>query len=355
MTTTALTPTWTPAASLPAAFEVHNPDFLNLTGLHPTLSILTTNHNTTTAFAHEAPIYIPQPRTLYMTSNILTDPHTNTSTIQISKLSLDDPPPLTAQLITPTPAIPHPNGGHAYNNNHEIVFCGQGDEDPAHPAGLYTLSLTNSNNNNYTSSPLLTSFQSRPFNSPNDVAIHPADGSIYFTDPDYAYIQGLRGAETAPRLPNQVYRYDPATKAVRVVADGFDKPNGICFAPGGRTVYVTDTGAARGDGTVDLTRAATIYAFDVTAINGEPFLVNRRVFAMADEGVPDGIKVDIHGNVYAGCGDGVNVWSAGGVLLGKIRVEGGVANFVFGEAGEMFLMGETRVWVVNLDGRVRGA
>ncbi|PYH86420.1 calcium-dependent phosphotriesterase, partial [Aspergillus uvarum CBS 121591] len=349
MTSTAVTPTPTPSwtGSLPSAFEVHNPDFLNLTGHHPTLSILTTNHNTTTAFAHEAPIYISKTRTLYMTSNILTDPATNTSTIQISKLALDDPAPLTAQLITPSPAIPNPNGGTAFNEN-AILFCGQGDA--THPAGLYTLSL---DNENYTSSSLLTTFYSREYNSPNDVAIHPADGSIWFTDPDYAYIQGLHPNQ--PQLPNQVYRYNPATHAVRVVADGFDKPNGISFAPGGRTVYVTDTGSALGNGTVDLTRAATIYAFDVTTIHGEPFLTNRRVFAMADEGVPDGIKVDQRGNVYAGCGDGVNVWSAGGVLLGKIRVEGGVANFVFGEAGEMFLMGETRVWGVRLDGGVKGA
>ncbi|PYI16981.1 calcium-dependent phosphotriesterase [Aspergillus violaceofuscus CBS 115571] len=350
MTSTALTPapSWTPTVSLPAAFEVHNPDFLNLTGHHPTLSILTTNHNTSTAFAHEAPVYISQTRTLYMTSNILTDPTTNSSTIQISTIALDDPPPLTAQLITPTPAIPNPNGGTAINET-AILLCGQGDA--THPAGLYTLSLAN---DSYTSSPLLTTFYARAYNSPNDVAIHPADGSVWFTDPDYASIQGLRGSNQ-PQLPNQVYRYNPTTHAVRVVADGFDKPNGIHFAPGGRTVYVTDTGAALGNGTVDRTRAATIYAFDVTTIHGEPFLTNRRVFAMADDGVPDGIKVDQRGNVYAGCGDGVNVWSAGGVLLGKIRVEGGVANLVFGEAGEMFLMGETRVWVVRLDGGVKGA
>ncbi|PYI26069.1 calcium-dependent phosphotriesterase [Aspergillus indologenus CBS 114.80] len=254
MTSTALTltPSWTPTVSLPAAFEVHSPDFLNLTGHHPTLSILTTNHNTSTAFAHEAPIYISQTRTLYMTSNILTDPATNSSTIQISKITLDDPAPLTAQLLTPTPAIPNPNGGTAINET-TILLCGQGDA--THPAGLYTLSLAN---DTYTSRPLLTTFHARAYNSPNDVAIHPADGSIWFTDPDYASIQGLRGP-TQPQLPNQVYRYNPATHAVRVVADGFDQPNGISFAPGGRTVYVTDTGAALGNGTVDLTRPATMY------------------------------------------------------------------------------------------------
>lgn len=65
---------------------------------------------------------------------------------------------------------------------------------------------------------------------------------------------------------------------------------------------------------------------------------------MADKGAPDGIKCDMHGNVYSGCGDGVNVWSPGGVLLGRILVDGGVANFCFGRKGEVFLLNETKLW-----------
>jgi gluconolactonase len=69
---------------------------------------------------------------------------------------------------------------------------------------------------------------------------------------------------------------------------------------------------------------------------------------MADTGAPDGIKCDMRGNVYSGCGDGVNVWSPGGVLLGRILVDGGVANFCFGRRGEMFLLNETRIWRAQL-------
>ena len=61
------------------------------------------------------------------------------------------------------------------------------------------------------------------------------------------------------------------------------------------------------------------------------------------------------GNVYSGCGDGVHVWSPGGVLLGKILVPGGVANFCFGKPGEMFLLNETRLWRARLPKSVRGA
>lgn len=97
------------------------------------------------------------------------------------------------------------------------------------------------------------------------------------------------------------------------------------------------------------------YAFDVGTYSGQPFLINRRLFAMADTGIPDGIKCDTNGNVYSGCGDGVNIWSAGGVLLGKILIEGGVANFCFGANGQIFMLNEFKIWRAQLDSGVKGA
>lgn len=97
------------------------------------------------------------------------------------------------------------------------------------------------------------------------------------------------------------------------------------------------------------------YAFDVSTYSGQPFLTNRRLFAFAEVGVPDGIKCDVEGNVYSGCGDGVNVWSPGGVLLGKIRVKGGVANFCFGREGEMFILNEENLWRATLAESTKGA
>ncbi|CAM1506379.1 Fc.00g060200.m01.CDS01 [Cosmosporella sp. VM-42] len=76
---------------------------------------------------------------------------------------------------------------------------------------------------------------------------------------------------------------------------------------------------------------------------------------MADTGIPDGTKCDMMGNVYSGCGDGVNVWSSGGVLLGKILVDGGAANFCFGRDGEVFLLNEHWLWRAQLNPDVRGA
>lgn len=97
------------------------------------------------------------------------------------------------------------------------------------------------------------------------------------------------------------------------------------------------------------------YAFDVSYYSGQPFLINRRLFAFADNGIPDGIKCDVHGNVYSGCGDGVNVWSPGGVLLGRILVEGGAANFCFGKDGEIFILNEHRLWRAQLASSTKGA
>lgn len=84
-------------------------------------------------------------------------------------------------------------------------------------------------------------------------------------------------------------------------------------------------------------------------------MTNRRLFALAADGIPDGIKCDMDGNVYSGCGDGVNVWSPGGVLLGIVKIEGGAANFCFGKGGSLYILNEHRLWKAQLSKSVRGA
>ncbi|KAI7092068.1 calcium-dependent phosphotriesterase [Hortaea werneckii] len=190
----------------------------------------------------------------------------------------------------------------------------------------------------YKASTLVDGFLGRQFNSVNDLVVH-QDGSIWFTDPMYGWEQGFR---PKPRLPCQVYRFDPESGDIRVVADGFGRPNGLCFSPDEKIMYITDTDIIHGDGNFDETRPGTIYAFDVSFHSGSPFLSNRRVFAMAARGAPDGIKCDTQGNVYSGCGDGVNVWGPSGTLLGKIEIPGGVANFCFTRKGEMILLNEKK-------------
>ena len=98
--------------------------------------------------------------------------------------------------------------------------------------------------------PMVTNFHGRDFNSVNDVVVA-ADGAIWFTDPCYGSEQDFR---QKPKLPNQVYRFDPKTGDLRVVADGLGRPNGICFSPDEKIVYITDTDFIHGDGSKDPTR-----------------------------------------------------------------------------------------------------
>ncbi|PYH75328.1 calcium-dependent phosphotriesterase [Aspergillus uvarum CBS 121591] len=323
-------------------FQVHDRRFDAILGSSPQLELLASNPEY--PFAHEAGIYLPTTNQLFITSSRYTGPDGQPK-IQITRINLsEDNTPVTYDEI-PTD-IPFGNGGINYSNGDKgILICGQGSLTV--PSGLYHMSTAAP----YTTTLLKGDFYGRPFNSVNDVVVH-SDGSVWFTDPSYGFAQGFR---PPPRLPNQVYRWDPSTGNTRVVADGFGMPNGICFAPDETVVYITDTQYLPGTGGVNERNPATIYAFDVVRYHDEPFLTNRRVFAMTDAGIPDGIKCDTLGNVYSGCGDGIHVWSPGGVLLGRIRVQGGVANFCFGKGGEIFALNEHRLWRVKLGGHVRGA
>ena len=84
-------------------------------------------------------------------------------------------------------------------------------------------------------------------------------------------------------------------------------------------------------------------------LGGIHTLINRRVFAYCASRVPDGIKCDTNGNVYSGCGDGTHVWDSKGVFLGKIKVDHkGCANLVFGPPGTLFMLGEDKIYRVDL-------
>ena len=108
-----------------------------------------------------------------------------------------------------------------------------------------------------------------------------------------------------PSIRPQVYRFEPNTGVVQAVADELRAPNGIELSPDLKHVYVTDSGSSTYSNHDNLTGPASIYRFDITP-DGKR-LQNRQLFAYADQGIPDGIHTDTAGNVYAGCGDGINV------------------------------------------------
>lgn len=323
-----------------AEFQFIGPSARDILGDTPELKLLAEENE---PLFHEAGVWFPHDRTLFVTSNLLPGP--DGKTVQISRVSLADRAAKVEPVVT---NITLANGGVNYEKG--IVFCAQGDKKQ--PGGLALMDVIDVKpvDGQYPSRILLDRFQSRSFNSPNDV-VASTDGALWFTDPPYGSEQGIR---PAPELPPQVWRFNPATGSVRAMADGFGRPNGLAFSPDQKTLFVTDTDRVHGDGE-DPRRASHIYSFKVDSFNGEPSLSDRRLFAMCDKGIPDGIKTDTAGNVYSGCGDGINIWSPGGELVGKVLVEGGAANFCFGDDGYMFILNEKRLWMAKLAPGTKGA
>jgi hypothetical protein len=144
------------------------------------------------------------------------------------------------------------------------------------------------------------------FNTIDDLFVHP-NGDVFFTDPQYSWFNAL--TDTAPQLETATYRFVPSTGAVSIVEDSIIQPNGIAIAPevkgSPRTVYISDTGAIEGPIVQSLgpqgspfntTGKRTVYAFDLSG-NGK-HLLNKRPVYLAQDWVPDGLKVA--GNGYIG-------------------------------------------------------
>jgi gluconolactonase len=159
-------------------------------------------------------------------------------------------------------------------------------------------------------------------NSPNDVVVHP-DGGIWFTDPFYGIRGNFEGFKAQQESKESVYRVDGKTGQVAKVSDEVGQPNGLCFSPDYRRLYVADTGMPR-----------EIKVWDVDG--GQ--LRNGRRFAQFDipgTGAPsaaDGMRCDTDGNIWAGARPGVQVFAPNGDRIGMIRLPETCANVCFGGA-----------------------
>ena len=187
-------------------------------------------------------------------------------------------------------------------------------------------------------------------NSPNDVVVH-RDGSVWFTDPPYgsAGVGGYEGEFGELLLKPAVYRVDSITGHVAMMTDEPDHPNGLCFSPDYTRLYVVDTGAPR-----------DIKLFDVLE-NGQ--LANCRQFTdMRLNGAavgPDGLRVDIHGNVWAAAGwagagyDGVHIFTPEGERIGQILLPEMCANVCFGgpKRNRLFMTASQSVYALYVNTR----
>ncbi|KIJ16257.1 hypothetical protein PAXINDRAFT_114080 [Paxillus involutus ATCC 200175] len=334
-----------PTNTTPPFIQIFDPSFLQVTGPNATIRLIASHPGF--AFAHEAPIYVPDLNVVFFASNgggalgysgwynnsvvgmiNMTEVDMSlTSTagdinVQVQTLNLSD----TVQMV---------NGGTGpYKGNLLFVTSGRALLPPSivvvNPSPPYNVTV------------LLDNFFGRQFNSLNDIKVLPGTDIMFFTDPTYGWLNGFR---PEPMLPSQVYRFDPSTGQVRVVVDQFVHPNGIAFTPDGGTAFVTDTGINSGLFGINQTLPATIYQFDVDPVTQS--FKNRRVFAYVDSGVPDGIQLDTMGNVYSGCGDGIQVWNSDGTLIGKFFLNSTTAEMIFTKSGLVILDEET-MYLANI-------
>jgi gluconolactonase len=168
---------------------------------------------------------------------------------------------------------------------------------------------------------LAESYRGRRLNGPNDVTVH-SDGGIWFTDPLYGIATDYEGGKQASELPPSVYRLDPDTGALEVVADDFAGPNGLCLSPDERLLYVAESGAPF--------VAETPRHIRVAEIAGGRTLGHWRVFHTVSPGFADGMRCDQDGRVWSSAGDGVHCIAPDGALLGKILTGCTTANLAFG-------------------------
>ena len=194
-------------------------------------------------------------------------------------------------------------------------------------------------------------FQDKRLNSPNDIVVR-SDGSIYFTDPPYGVEPGIRGGSrpagwwTKPipgkeQATNGVYRLAP-DGTLHLVADDFTLPNGLAFSPDESLLYIDDSAQKH------------IRAFSVRA---DGTLTNGRILldmASDDPGVPDGLKVDLAGNVFCTGPGGIWVCRADGTRLGRIVLPELPANLAWGEDGSVLFI-TARTSLYRLETRTRGA
>jgi gluconolactonase len=321
-----------PSPTWESPFTAYDSRFVDVLGAAPTLvRVVATD-------AHEGPVYAPAEDALYFTTlpRPGVDPALGAPQVAIKRLALDGYRfPLEPERVSVVRADANPANGMALDADGRLVVCEQGTR--ARHARITSLDPSTG-----AVETVVDAFGGLRLNSPNDVAVK-SDGTLWFTDPSYGHLQGFR---PEPLLGDYVYRFDPRTGRASVVADSFDKPNGLAFSPDERVLYVTDSGANQEPGSYHVDRPHHVQAFEV--VDGRR-LANERLFAVTTPGFPDGVKVDRAGRVYASAASGVQVFDPSGDPIGEIALPGAV-NFAWGgpEHDVLFITTDTAVWAAVL-------
>ncbi|CAH6419213.1 SMP-30/gluconolactonase/LRE family protein [uncultured virus] len=191
--------------------------------------------------------------------------------------------------------------------------------------------------NGKTTKVLTKKYHDTLLNGPNDIITY--NNKIYFTDNIYAkYRWGNKNY-----LPSAVYRYHKGQ--TRLVVGDRCQPNGLAFSPDGTKFYVSDS-AAKGLNTWYPYLPHAVYRYDTS----QDLPWSGKLFANIDVGIPDGLKVDIQGNIWVACGDGIQVFNSKGHRLGRILTPQSAANLVFGGDNRdvILITATSTVWAVKV-------
>ena len=192
------------------------------------------------------------------------------------------------------------------------------------------------------------SFDGKPLNSPNDVVCK-SDGSVWFTDPPFGILGFYEGHKAKVELSTNVYRWDPESKELTVVASNINRPNGLAFSPDEKKLYIVEAGVS----------PRVIRAYDVVK-EGTELDNSSTLISAEDDGTPDGLRIDVDGNLWVGWGmgkaglDGVSVFNPEGKLIGRIDLPERCGNLCFGgrHRNRLFMCGSTSMYslFVNTQG-----
>lgn len=191
---------------------------------------------------------------------------------------------------------------------------------------------------------VVSHYNGKKLNSPNDIVVK-SDGTIWFTDPDYGLIQPNEGypGEMREQEGCNVYRYDPKTDEITAVVTDMRRPNGLAFSPAESLLYVSDTSKSH-----DADGFGHIRVYEV--VDGRSTR-NGRVFTEISPGLPDGFRLDIHGNLFISSEDSVQVYAPSGERLGKIFVPERIGNLTFGgpDKKRLFIAASTSLYSIYLN------